>query len=469
MGVRRGEGWWPMLNEKQAAAKINTLGRELDRRGRHYAWLDAYFTGACPLPVAIEQANVTKAYRMLMNLSQTPYGRLIVKAATSRMEVGGIRTGDKGLDRSLMAVWQASQMDAESKRAHDSIVTLGRAFAVAWPDVDDVPRITMEDEATVIVEYAEGSRYERVCALRRWVDEDRTRHATLYDGEAIYKFSGTGTDWKARREDSEWPLTHDFGVVPVVEIATNRRLCAGRYGSASGDFESAVGLLDRINTLEFLRLVIAFTQGFPIRAVIGDKILRDDDGNPLAPFELAADVVAQFENPNVKLEQIEAADLKAFGDAIDHDVEALAGITQTPAYYLRSVPIQNVSADAIRASDAPLNARVEDHKPQVGEGWEELLRVVGRMLPGAPEVPQTAELQWVNRELRSLSERSDAAVKLATVLPWQVVLEIAFDATDEEIARWTTLRALEEALRPQPPARPSMNGNGRPTGVPSSG
>jgi len=170
----------------------------------------------------------------------------------------------------------------------------------------------------------------------------------------------------------------------------------------------------------------------------------------------------------VKIEQVAAADLKAFGDAIDHDVEALAGITQTPAYYLRSVPIQNVSADAIRASDAPLNARVEDHKPEIGEGAEEVLRVVGRMLPGGVEVPQTAEVWWVNRELRSLSERSDAAVKLATVLPWQAVLEIAFDATQEEINRWTTMRALEVALQPAAPAaapsRPQLpapqNGNG---------
>lgn len=460
-----------MLTEEQAVEKVNLLGRELDRRSMHHGWLDAYFTGRCPLPSAVTEAKVTKAYRMLMHLAQTPYARLIVKAATSRMELGGIRTGDKALDKDLWVVWQASQMDAEFKRATDSVLTDGRAFAVVWPDADDVPRITMEDEATVVVEYEEGSRYRRVAALRRWVDDQRVRHATLYDDTAVYKFTGgQGTDWKPRRDDKEWPLPNPFGVVPVVEVATNRRLCTGRYGSAAGDFESAVGLLDRINTLEFLRLVIAFTQGFPIRAVIGDKILRDDDGNPLAPFELAADVIAQFENPNVKIEQVAAADLKAFGDAIDHDVEALAGITQTPAYYLRSVPIQNVSADAIRASDAPLNARVEDHKPEIGEGAEEVLRVVGRMLPGGVEVPQTAEVWWVNRELRSLSERSDAAVKLATVLPWQAVLEIAFDATQEEINRWTTMRALEVALQP-PPAAPAqlpapqsapLNGNGLP-------
>ncbi len=368
------------------------------------------------------------------------------------------------MDKSLWAVWQANQMDAEFRRATDGVLTQGRVFAVIWPDEDDVPRITVEDEATIIVEYEEGSRYKRVAALRRWVDDDRQRHATLYTDEAVYKFtSGAGTEWKPRTvPDEDWPLLNPFGVVPVVEVATNRRLSSGRYGSAAGDFECAVGLLDRINTLEFLRLVIAFTQGFPIRAVIGDKILRDDDGNPLAPFELAADVIAQFENPAVKLEQIEAADLKKFGDAIDHDVEALAGITQTPAYYLRSVPIQNVSADAIRASDAPLNARVEDHKPEVGEGAEEIMRVVGLMLPGKLEVPQTAEVLWINRELRSLSERSDAAVKLATILPWQVVAEIAFDATQEEIQRWTTMRALEQLTQPQPlaprSAQPALNG-----------
>jgi hypothetical protein len=450
-----------MAEMPELMAQVTDSAAELDRRAHNYRRVEKY-KGACEIPLAIRRARVVNAYRMLMEFAQTNYGRLIIRAATSRMEVGGIRSGVKGglsdsADDAIWKLWQDNRMDSESRLGHDCALTHGRVFAIIWPDDDDQPRITLEDPATVIVEYEEGSRFERVSALRRWVGKDKVPCANLYRPDGIYKFEGpkntsgmAGTQWTPRQEGGEtWPLANPEGVVPVVEIATNRELRATRYGHASGDYEHAIGLLDRINVLEFLRLVIAFTSGFPIRALIGDKILRDDDGNAKPPFELAADVIAQFENPQAKLQELAAGDLKGFGDAIDHDIEALAGICQTPAYYLRSVPTHNVSTDAIRAQDASLNGRVEDHKPNIGEGWEETLRVAG--LQAGIDVPSTAEIVWINRESRSLSERADAATKLATVMPWQAVAELTLDATQEQINRWSEMRAADQLIASPPP------------------
>lgn len=452
-----------LLTEQEAVDKAAELCKELDKRAKAFDKLELYVTGECPLPPAISTARVTKAYRMLMAYAQTNYGRLIVKTATSRLQVGGIRTGDEELDRVLWQVWQKNRMDGESKRGHDVALTHGRAFGIVWPREDRLePEITLEDPSSVIVEYREGSRYERSAALRRWVDKDGVPHCTLYTADALYKFSApkngfrtVSTGWKPRDVPNEaWPLSHDFGVVPVVELAVNRKLKSGdTFGIAAGDFEATIGLLDRINILEFLRLVIAFSAGFPIRAVIGDKILRDDNNEPIAPYELAADVIAQFEDPNTKLTEIPAADVKGFGDAIDHDVETLAGITQTPSYYMRSVPIQNVSADAIIASDAPLNARVEDHKPDLSEGHEELFRVAGLMLPEPIEVPAGAEVFWVNREARSLAARADAAQKLKDVMPWQFIASDVFQLGQTEIARLEAMKSAEQLLLPDQPVQ----------------
>lgn len=431
---------------------LKEMSTQLQKRAAKYRIIQDYRSGECPIPESIARAQVTNAYRMLMAFSQTNYGRLIIKAAKSRLEVAGIRAGDKDIGDQCWQIWQANHMDALSARAHDAALTHGRAFAIAWPSDDGIPTITIENPATVIVKYADGQPYVRVAALRQWT-EDSFPYATLYLPDGVYRYigqkdsvAGPDTDWLPREtpDGQDWEVPNPAGdVLPVVEISTNCELDDSCYGAASGDFESCRGLLDRINVLEFLRLVIAFTSGFPIRAVMGERILRDDEGKDLPPFKLAANVIAQFEKPDVKIEQIEAADLKSFGEAIDHDVETLAGITQTPAYYLRSVPIQNVSADAIRASDSPLNARVDDHKPELGEGWEELLRVAALMLPEPVEVPADAEIRWVNRENRSLSERADAATKLSTVMPWQAVAETCFDATQDQIARWEAMRAAD--------------------------
>ena len=433
--------------EEQARDKVVQLTPELDKRAKTFTGLEGYYTGECPLPEVIKRAEVTQAYKLMMGFAQTNYAKLIVKAATSRMQIGGIRSADENADKALWEVWQANHMDAESRRALDTVLTHGRVFALPWATRgQDMPQITMELPDTVIVEYREGSRYDRVCALRRWIDEDtKVPHATLYDDEAIYRFSGpkntsgsgADTPW-APRDGVEFMETHPWRTVPAVEIATNRAVRAGRYGGrAVGDFEGSVGLLDRINVLEFLRLVIAFSQGFPVRVIIGQKIQKDDNGNAIQPFKLAADLLAQLENPNAKIHELQAADIKGFGEALDHDVLSLAGVCMTPAYFLRSVPIQNVSADTIRASDAPLQARIEDHKPNLSEGFEELLRVTGRMLPTPVDLPSGAEAVWINRESYSLAERADAAVKFMSAgLPWQFVGEHVLNLTQEEISRY---------------------------------
>lgn len=456
-----------ILDEDEAKKKVVDHCAELTKRARKYDLIESYRKGKHPIPSIIQRAKVTRAYRMLLEFSETNYARLIVKAASSRMEIGGIRSPDRTVSDEVWKVWQENRMDAESKRGNETVIAHGRCFAVIWPRPgDERPQITLEDPATVIVEYREGSRYDRVAATRMWVDDDKVPHATLYTPEALYKFTGPkhssgqpGTQWTPREVPGErWPLPNRYELVPVVEIATGRELAPGRFGSACGDLEDHLSHLDRINILEFLRLVIAFTAGFPIRAVIGDKIIEDDDGNPIAPFELAADIIAQFEDPNVKLQELKATDLKGFGDALDRDVESLAGVSLTPSYYLRSIPIQNVNADAIRASDAPLNSRVADHKPEMGEGYEEVNRVAGKMLPKPVDLDDSAEVYWVNRELRSLSEKADAATKLKDVLPRQVIWEEVFDATQDQVTRWESMEMSDRfaALFDQTDDEPSV-------------
>ena len=101
----------------------------------------------------------------------------------------------------------------------------------------------------------------------------------------------------------------------------------------------------------------------------------------------------------------------------------------------------------------PLTTRVADHRPQLGEGWEETLRVSGQLAETPAVLDARAELSWVNREARTLSERADAAVKLAAVMPWPAVAELVFDATDDELNRWEAMRAsdtLGGLLNPPP-------------------
>jgi hypothetical protein len=436
--------------ETDLRATLASLGTVLAGRASNERKLDRYYEGNCPLPEAIVRARVTRAYRMLMGMAEAPWGSLVVNSVQNRLEVTGINSGDKVTDDALWGVWQDNGMDAESKLAHNASLVSGRAFALVWPDdLSQQPDITLDNSSQMVIRYREGSRRRREAAMRFWTDEDDKRpYANLYLPDGIYKFVGpknssgvSGVQWMRRDvPDEVWPVDNPFNIVPVVEIPVNRRLKPGAYGYARGEYEHCTSLIDRINLLTFLGLIVAFWQGFPVRGLIGDKIIRDDDGNIIPPFELGADQIVQLENPNAKFADFTAADRSNL--SVYAELDQLATITGTPRHYF---PLQqgmsNLSADAIRASEGSLVAKIPDHKASIGEGWEETLRVSGMMLDQPVELSQRAELQWTDHETRSLAERADAAVKLKDVLPQSAIIEYVLNATASQMARWRTERA----------------------------
>ncbi len=252
--------------------------------------------------------------------------------------------------------------------------------------------------------------------------------------------------------------------MPVVELAVNRRLKPGVFAHARGEFEDVCGLMDRIDLLTFLGLVVAIWQGFPLRGLLGAKIMYDDDGNQLPPFESRPDSVFQDESPEAKIVEFKAADrgnLSVFAELTE-----LAAATSTPRHYLpMDGGISNVSEPTIRAFEGGMHATVNaSHKPSLGEGWEEVLRLGGMMLEQPVELSPRASLSWADHESRSLGERADAALKLSQAgLPWQGVADMALNLGQDAIARYESQQAggalgdlIREARTPVTP--PVVNG-----------
>lgn len=429
---------------------------EMQKRSKQAKRLDLYYEGCTPLPNAIVKAGITKAYRMLMPTAEAPWGSLVVDSVQDRLRVSGVNTGDKDTDKRLAnEIWKPNRMDGESLLAHNTSLVTGRSFAVIWRTAkDDFPTIALDGPGTTIVMYAEGSRHERIAAMRWWRDDDGTQHCTTYADDFVYKWTEArmeergpevvhagGYYWRPRIVDGEaWPLENPFDVVPVVEIPVNRRLKPGQFAYARGEYEHCIGLIDRINLLTFLGLVVAFYMGFPLRGVIGDKVLRRDDGTPIPPFDANASGMFQLENPNAQIAEYKAADRGNL--SVYAELDQLSSITKTPRHYM---PMQNgmsnLSADAIRASEGGLVAKVPYHHGTLGEGWEEVYRVAGLMLDSPIEVPYETEIVWQDHETRSLAERADAATKLKDLLPWQAVAEMALNASPELIAKWESYDA----------------------------
>lgn len=439
-----------MPTENEVLSQLKRLSAVLDSRAPKVRELDDYYEGRYPLPPLVQEARVTRAYRTLMAMTDSDWPKLIVDAVEERLEVQGIRFGDDEADEEATEIWQANGLDSESSSLHQSALTDGRAYAIVWAGDDDEPQITYEHASLCAVEYERNGHRRRKAAIRRWHEGNRW-YATLYTPERIYKFQADdegdtvpqegGSNWVRRGDNYE--LANPLGEVPVVEFAVNRSLRPSPFGTARGEFEPNLRHVDRIHYKLFCGLVALTWSGFPLRALIGDPILRDDDGNPIKPFDAVASSVVQLENPEAKLIQLPEADLSNYSPEMD--IKHLAALTKTPAYYLLGEMV-NISADGIRAGEGGLISKCRKHHRTLGESHEDVIRLAFKVKDpdDSRGSDQGAEIIWTDPESRSLAERADAATKLASInTPWQVIASKVLGMTPREISRAESQRGAD--------------------------
>jgi hypothetical protein len=121
-------------------------------------------------------------------------------------------------------------------------------------------------------------------------------------------------------------------------------------------------------------------------------------------------------------------------------------MTKTPLYYL-AANYSNISADAIRAQEAGLVKKIEEHQAVFGEAWEEVIRLALKVKGDPRASDQASEVTWVPADSHSLAESTDAVVKLASVVdadgrrfPIEFLGRLA-GASPQEIATWQPAEA----------------------------
>ncbi len=475
--------------QARIAKQVDWLCVELAKRQAEHERILPYFKrmeGIRSIPAAVVGAKLTKAYSYLMPMSTGTWGKLVVASKLDRLEVNGITSPESDVSDAVWEdVWQENDLNMESKLAHRAALLDGRSHGTVWPRgqwlldgdglatgaTDDGPAVNFDDCTTMVVEYAEGSRSRRVAALRRWTDDDDQDKVNLFLPDGIYKFaaakeSDRGSDtfmahgkrWKPREEPGEaWPLPNPLGIVPVVELGVNRELASGRFTVCRGEFADETGLLDRVNLLTFLGMVLAVSMSFPLRLLIGDKILRDDEGNVLPAFNAHIGGLVELENPDVSIEEFKAADRGAM--SIYGELAQFATATTTPRHYFPSEGvIANVSAETITAFEGPMHATVKaSHQPTLGSGHEEIMRLGGLMLPAPVKLSRRAKVTWADHQSRSLGEQASAFAQLGD-MPWAAKAEVALGLGQDDIRRYEQMHAdsalsqIIAAVRPPPAA-----------------
>ena len=252
--------------------------------------------------------------------------------------------------------------------------------------------ISTESPMQATVVYQPGNRRKRLAGYKRYREP----------GE------NAATEWLLTADEvATWPPRADrrrpiiepnpTGVIGMIPIVPQPRT----LGPGRSELLSAVSFQDRINTTIFNRMVAgdfgAYRQVWATGIKLMREVVKTEEGGEVtkvqAPFQMGANRLLTNESPEGRFGSLPPTDLRGYLDSAEQDVTMLAAATQTPMHYLTG-QLVNLSADAIRAAEAGLVAKVRRRSLHIGEAWEETIRtaftLTGR--PGATDV--SAETQW---------------------------------------------------------------------------
>jgi hypothetical protein len=454
------------------------LGRE--RRNHHAPGgrlvrglesLDAYYEGV----QRIEALGLAVPPELERFTTIVNWPRIAVDSLEERLDVEGFRLpGADEADEALWAVWQANGLDEESQLAHVDALALRRSYVCVGsgefgPDADDesrdpsLPLVTVESPFEMIHEDDPRTRLPR--AVAKVYQDGSDRLGTFYlPGRTSWlewRSGSSGRGWVEVDRDE-----HGIGI-PVAPIV-NRGRTAQRYGVS--EMSDVIGLTDSaaraLTNAQLATEIMAIPQRYVLGATKGDFV--DADGNQLTAWEAYLGSVWALQNPDAKVGQFSAADLKNYADIVNHYATLVSGATGLPMRYLGSNTANPPSADAIRADEARLIKRAERRQRAWGGSWERVMRIVRRIQDGSWD-PKLAGMEtlWRDAATPTKAQAADAVVKLfqAGVIPRAAALEdIGYSATRrakiaQQFAEEATDPVLERVARelagnPQPAAPP---------------
>jgi hypothetical protein len=454
------------------AAAENQLEAQALRAYRYQTYYDGE-----PALVAIMDTAERRVFRSLQDEARANWCELVVNAVAERLQVTGFRFGNAEANQAAWDIWQASNMDADGELVQTDALVQASSFVLVQLDDDNPTGVQLTGESAMesTVLYEPGSRHKRLAGYKRFPD--------VVHGGVVQVLILDDEIWTWYPDEQD-PIVENnsAGVVNLIEVQPQPRT----IGYPRSELHAAIPFQDRINTGIWNRIVAsdfgAFRQiwatGLKLarRAVIQSPLPDEptnaerlqgvtnfgaeqrtetlSNGRVVKPFNVGADRLLVNENPEGRFGSLPEATLDGYLKAAEQDVQHLAAITQTPPQYLMGVMV-NISADAIKAAEAGLVAKISRRALHIGEAWEEIMRLAMQLV-GAPDAINVgAEVIWADWETRSEAQRVDAATKATAVgMPQQVAWARYLGATPAEVSEWVRLNAEAAAAQPIPPVVP---------------
>ncbi|WP_078530960.1 phage portal protein [Streptomyces sp. PsTaAH-124] len=406
--------------------------------------------------LAFSQMRYKMAFADVFRQWRDNFCGMIIDAANERLTVDSFRIpGDSGTDKDARAFWQRSSMDSYSNAVHLEAMITGRAYVVVWADEDGEPTITPVPGDRMAVSYRPGSLWELEAAARFEMDPWGRQQVTLWTEDYVYEVAYGVTEW-----DQGVTAPNPLKRVPVVPFENRARLS----GAPVSDLADCVPIQDAINKTTMDALTASEMAAFPQRYVTGLEIQEDENGNPIAPFNVGLDKLLQAEDPQSTFGAFPAADLKNYVVLVDLLTQHLASISRVPSHYFLVNSTNTPSGEAIISAEAGLVAKVRERMLHFGEAWERVVRLCFAVKSDKRRTAYDMETRWRDPEYRTEAQHIDALLKLKQLNVPEAVLwsEAGFSAAQidsfREMRKEDAKAAAEvQKLMPQPePASPAI-------------
>lgn len=397
---------------------------------------EKWYMGQHPRPMA--SSTNSELYRKFQDMSQTNLVAKVVDVAASRLAITGVRSGDQDMDNHLWELWQLSQMDSEQESLYSTALALGIAYISVWPNDDGIPTFYPEHPLQVVHVPKPGRPREVAAALKIYYDEltmfwtavmylpDRiVKWNSMAAFDSISNYSGTNVEI----------VENPYGIVPIVPLR-NRPTLTGWYLSEMHD---AIPIQRRINQTTLNMLVAQESVAFPQRWATGLELNKDDEGRMTRPFKSGPDALWVAEDPEVKFGEFMEGKFTGYLESLRQDTEAIASVTNTPAFNLGSHLRVPPSAEALSAMESSLIKKLKQKQLIFGEAVEHAMRYALIMEGEDKNAYSTMEVIWADPRVRSDASVGDFAVKMQAVGVPREAIWAELGATPQMIQRWTEL------------------------------
>lgn len=337
--------------------------------------------------------------------------RVVVDTIESRQQVQALTLpGKETSDPDLRAICDESNFDYQLSMFNRDRLIYGRAFfsVSANPDNPGLPLIRAESPREMVGIVDPST--ERLTAAARFfgVDENGQgpTNVTLFQPNSTVWMGKIANKWVELDRDD-----HELGRVPVV-LHLNRRMSTGFHGhSGMADIIPLTDAVARsLTNLQFAQEAHGIPRMFASAVDKSDFVGKD--GKPLPKWEAYFNSVWMLKNPQAKVGQLTAADLKNFETAIRLYGTQAATVTGFPARYFGITTVNPSAEGAINAEESQLVRSVEQQNLEIETpiGWVGALSL--RFRTGEWVVGNRIGVQMVNPATPTVAQQTDAVMKM---------------------------------------------------------